>query len=301
MAKEIVVTKPTDNPADPELVETVNVDQEGKVIPPPEPAKPAEEEKAEKLTEEAAKPAEEEKPAAEPEETKEKKGGFQKRIDKLTAEKYRLQAQLEQALAQGAKPSEPPPPPPAAKPKPKPEDFEEYDAYVEAVTDYKVEQKVEELRFNEAQATQASEARETMDNFRKNLEKTRTKYEDWDEVAAEANVTIPPIATNAIFSLENGPDVVYHLAKNREVAESLSEMSELEAVMEIGRISASLQGEAKGKEAEKTGEKKPPVATAPAPIKPVGGSSTKHKLPLSDPQMKDRYREYQQRREAGET
>jgi hypothetical protein len=230
------------------------------------------------------------------------KGGFQRRIDKLTREKtqalelagqerlarLRLQAQLA-GKAAGAPESR------AAgdhDPKPTEEHFETWEDYTEALTRWAVRQEAKSEKQREIQADAEEAANERLrENFEahnKRVNAARQQYEDWDQVAEslEGGGAIPQSVGLALVELENGPAVMYHLAKNPGLLTKLNEMSEVRAVAEVGRIAASLSSAETAVEGKSSPEPWP-VSAAPAPIKPVGGSATKtatdpSKMPLAD-------------------
>jgi hypothetical protein len=242
-------------------------------------------------------------PESEPEQGKARgKGGFQRRIDKLTRERtqalelagqerqarLRLEAQLAPRRGTGTLQ---PDHPGEADPKPGEEQFETWEDYTEGLTRWAARQEAKALKQRELQA-EAEEAanqrlRETFDTHNKRLNAARQQYKDWEQVAQslEDGGAIPQSVGLAMIELENGPAVMYHLAKNPGLLAKLNEMSEVRAVAEIGRIAASVAGDysAAGKGSPETW----PVSTAPAPIKPVGGSATKaatdpSRMPLAD-------------------
>lgn len=295
MAREIVVASTTDTE------EAVKAAAAGK---PPEPeeskAAPPEPKEAPKEKPVEAKVEGEEAP----EEKGRPKGNFQKRIDKLTAEKYRLSDELGVLRAKLETATKPAEEAAAAEPaRPKPEDYEDSEKYLEALADWKTELKVKELKEKDAQEAIQQQMRKTFDAHLERTRKFREEHDDYDEVAADANIPIPKAVEFAIIELDNGPEVAYHLAKNPELAEKLAGMSDLAAVMEIGRLSASLAVNEKGvtepsASAENPApEKTKAVSAAPKPIKPVGAGATKSSVPLDETD----YQTYKRLREEGRT
>jgi hypothetical protein len=103
------------------------------------------------------------------------------------------------------------------------------------------------------------------------------KTSDYAEVMEDANflkdasVTLQQIIVNS----DNGPELMYELAKNKAEYARINAMSPIAAAREIGRIEASLT---KPSEEKKTEQKK--ITKAPQPIAPVGSkSSTVSKRP----------------------
>lgn len=294
MSREIIVASTTDSEED------VKAAAAGKP-PEPEETKAAPPEPKEVPKE---KPAEAKAEGEEPPEEKGRpKGNFQKRIDKLTAEKYRLSDELgalRAKLEAATKPAEQAAPEPT---RPKPEDYEDSEKYLEALADWKTELKVKELKEKDAQEAIQQQMRKTFDAHLERTRKFREEHDDYDEVAADANIPIPKAVEFAIIELDNGPEVAYHLAKNPELAEKLAGMSDVAAVMEIGRLSASLAVNEKGASeppasAENPApEKTKAVSAAPKPIKPVGAGATKSNVPLDEMD----YPAFRKAREEGRT
>ena len=195
-----------------------------------------------------------------------KKGGFQRKIDKLESALEASQRQNQELMDRLAgKAAEPPKPAPVAEGKPALASFQNYEDYVEALADWKVGQRLKSEKENSAKERLDAEAKETFDGFQAQLEKLSGEKEDFDEVMAAADkITLYQIAIDAIKELGNGAEVMYHLAKNPKLAEEMAKLKPLQQVAEIGKIALKL---------EKPSPQGKPRSAAPEPIKPVGGSS----------------------------
>jgi len=196
--------------------------------------------------------------------------GVQRRIDRLTREKYQAQAEarlirerleaLEKHSQQAAKPQEL-----------KPEQFSSYEDYLAEVAARRAES-VADKRFAEREQAQKQEqeARQ-QDSLRKawaeRIEKARDNYLDFDDVAG-SDVPVSPAMEMAIMHSDKGADLVYYLGKNPEIAERLATLPPYAAAVEIGRLEAQI-----------TAPKPKRVSAAPAPINPVGSSATVDKDP----------------------
>lgn len=243
---------------------------------------PPKEEVQEEVNEEPAEQQEEEplEQSAESEEKQEKpkaKGGFQRRIDKLTARNHRLETEnsdlasrleaIERRLGGASQAVQEK----ADDSKPDPQKFLEqgktHEEYVEAIAKWAVKQEREaQKREEETQSVQAYRA-EVIAEYNKKASEARGKYEDFDEVLAEKpENAVPPQVLDAIVEAENGPDIAYYLAKNPEVTKSLWSMSPIRVIAEIGKISAKLMTSG-----EKTSEKR--VSKAPPPPAKVPGGT----------------------------
>jgi hypothetical protein len=227
--------------------------------------------------------------ATEDQEQPKKKGGFQKRIDKLTREKAELEARLAAATAGTKAEEKPAEQKPAAEGKPQAKDFVTYEDYVEKLTEWKLEQR-EIAKTAKAQAdAQAAEQRKAAESWNTQLADARTRYADYDQVAFQ-DVPISDAAVKAIMHSENGADVAYHLGQNPEERERINTLNPIAAAVAIGKIAATL---AKTSSTPET--KKPKVSAAPPPIKPVNSKTANTQKSVDEMTSA----EYRAAREAG--
>lgn len=214
-------------------------------------------------------------PPAQPE------GGYQKRINRLTAEKYELRRQL-QELKQKATPE-------AAQQAVEPQaptleqfDYDE-EKYREALIDYKVDKKLRKnfSRMESEQAQRSVQERQeaAARDFARKVEKANLpNYADAVETLSRS-IVLPPEAISAIQTLENGPDVVVYLSENLDKADAMIRKGAIGAAVEIGMIGARLS----------VNTRKPSKPTnAPAPIQPVKGGGAVNKK-LEDMSMQEIY------------
>jgi len=184
---------------------------------------------------------------------------------------------------------------------PQEEDFEEYKDYVKAEGRWSARQEFQELQTAETERAEQEEQTEIYNSYCQRADKAREAHDDYDEVVGQ-DIELPQSAVLAIIELDNGPEIAYHLGQNPEACEKLSGLSQLGAVAEIGRLSASLTETSKGSvktsaEPARVPNKKP-VSAAPTPIKPIGAGSTKTQVALDEEEVS--FEEYMRRRDAGE-
>lgn len=211
------------------------------------------------------------------EEEHKRKGGFQRRIDKLTRDKseaererdYWRQVALdkERGGSKEEKSSES-----AAKTageKPRPEKYNSDIEYLEALTEWKFEQR--------------EKVHETKQKDQSVIEHRQKAAKDFDQKAEEFGKTAPDFAETVedlkdiafsptagpllaeIVEHEYGPQLAYYLGKNLDVAERLSKMGPMQVAREVGRLEAMF--------VPQDGERAA-VSKAPRPPTPVGKSST---------------------------
>lgn len=173
---------------------------------------------------------------------------------------------------------------PADEPVAKPNvaDFADYETFIEAIADWKADQKVREaLQQTEVRASQTKqeqEAREVAKTWASRQDAARNRITDYDAVVGSSSVTIASAVSDAILTSERGPDIAYHLAKNPAVVARLNSLSPMAAAREIGRLEAAL---------EKPSTRQTTPAPEPAHISRPSRTQT------SDPAQMDheRYRE----------
>lgn len=233
---------------------------------------------------------------------KPKKGGFQRRIAKLQAKNTALEDELEhwksKALEAGKNKNtgddfeeES-----TESSKPDPDDFEDASDYIEALVDWKAEQKLAARDEKaKAESKQAKEA-EYIDGLKEAYQSKFAEYvkenpdvlEDLENVE---EVKLSPAMELAILESEKGVELTAELARDPELLETIVGMkSHTAQVRALGRIEARLL-----KDESPTGkaEVKPKKTQAGKPLRPVkaGGGSV-----VKDPE-KMPYREWKKWRE----
>lgn len=198
---------------------------------------------------------------------RDEKGRFkpklQERIDELT--KARGTAEREAAywkgVAEAAKPQQQ-----DAKPsKPTLDQFEDYSAYVEALTDWKADQKID-AKFAERDVKQSQQAKAS--TWQQRAEAAKAEMPDFAEVLNASQAPMTQAMAEVLQESDHGPAIAYHLAKNPNEADRIAHLSPLAQARELGKIEASLSAPK-----ETPAPKK--VTSAPPPPTPIGsGRST---------------------------
>ncbi|MGH9667091.1 MAG: hypothetical protein ACRD9L_21915 [Bryobacteraceae bacterium] len=216
----------------------------------------------------------EEEQEEETEEAPKKKGGFQRRIDKLTERNRSLEDRLQAMEGRLApKPAETAAPA-TADGAPKAENFKTYDDFVEALADYKLDQR-DKARAAQAAQTQVEAAQKAVaDRWGKQLEDAKSRYNDFEDVVG-VEIPISHVMAQAIQDSEQGADLAYWLGKHPKEAERIVGLSPLAAVRELGKIEAQI--------AKTTPEPKKSTS-APKPPATVGGKSGGERR-LDDPDL----------------
>jgi len=164
--------------------------------------------------------------------------------------------QLERQLAAGtqAQPPQQPAKPPEPPGKPKLENFETLEAYQEALTDWKIDQR-EAVRA-------AQSAEQQLQTAWSSSEKTaRAAHADYDEIVQSVRAPEGPgvmAARQAMLEDERGAEVLYHLATHPDEMRRIAALQPVAAVMAIGKLVGSLAPPV-------AGNGKPKVSSAPKP------------------------------------
>lgn len=198
----------------------------------------------------------------------------QPRIDELTKKvrENEREAAFWRARAEAAekKPDEPPPE------KPTPDKYDDYGAYVEALTEFKADERVKAAldadRKQQAEKTQTETRQSTWQTRRAEAAKL---IPDLDAVLSASQLPLSKDVQAELLESEFGPQIAYHLDKHPELAEKLNTMTDKQVAREIGRLEASFAtAAAPAPAADDTPEPTPePVikktTSAPPPVKPV--------------------------------
>lgn len=206
-----------------------------------------------------------ETPEAEQARERDEAGKFRKPVQPRIDEFTRAQRQAERETAywrQRAEAAEKPPEPPKAKPTP--EQFDDYGAYVEAISDWKAEEKIKTtLEARDAAAAEKQTAATRATNWSERETQTRTAVADYDEVMRAADTPIAQHVIDQLLESEEGPRIAYHLAKHPEIAAKLNTLTPIQAAREIGRLEARVAVPVDS--AAAADETPPDAASTPAP------------------------------------
>lgn len=195
---------------------------------------------------------------------------LEKRLAKERRKRGEIETRLrvtEELALRGKEPREPAP---QKQPdgEPRRDQFDTYEAYLEARTDYRADKKVEERlakqREEETRTRTEAEQRKQAETFRAKADKFASTTEDFHEVMEASTAPLTREMQRAIVSSEDsGPAIAYHLAKNPEEAERIAALPEAIQAREIWKLESKLQT-----------QKTAVPSKAPAPIDPVRGKTT---------------------------
>lgn len=205
---------------------------------------------------------------------RDKKGrfkGVQQRFDELT--KWGHASEREAAYWKAIATAKPTQQEVSAQ-KPTRDAFQSDEEFIEAVADWKAEQRIQEAFSKreeaERQRREVEETQRRQMTYAERAEAAVKEIPDFYEVVSASDIPVSDAVREVLIESDKGPELAYHLAKNPDVAEHLNTLSPLAAARELGRIEATLS---------KPAVQPKPVTKAPAPIKPIGQGQAATKAP----------------------
>jgi hypothetical protein len=185
----------------------------------------------------------------------------QKRVTKLERklERERIESTTRAQVLQEVKQQ-------AAIPANKPmiENFTDYGEFQEALTDWKVDQRlaaIEQSKADEARKnSEQTEAQRTTERQTELIEAGERKYDDFEDVVKSDKTNYSRAAYLSILESDQSADIVYYLAKNQDEAKRIADLPAYAQAKEIGKLEDKLSAKAPVK-----------TSNAPTPIKPIEG------------------------------
>lgn len=173
--------------------------------------------------------------------------------------------------------------------RPKPEDFETFDQYNEALTDWKIDQREMAKDRKTKEESLKSEYQKTVTTFQERVKEFEKANADFHDVLSDVDdIPLSVGLQEVVLSSESGPELIYELAKNREEYERINKLSPLMIAREIGRLEARLSSKQETKQQTITKSKAPP------PMNPLSGSSGSGIKKRPDQMTGDEYLKWRQ-------
>ena len=253
-----------------------------------EPVQEAQQSEPEK--QEEAKPTEEKKPNPK----------LERRFSEITKQREEARAEAKrerearEALEARIKALEQPKPTVAEEDQePQPSQFQDAFEYAKALAEYTADKRIAEMKKQEAEERAAQERQKVIETWANKVQQAKANLPDFDEVVASSDVVVNDDVRDAILESDVGPQILYHLAENDELAKKISGLSPKAALREIGKLEERFS--------RPVVEEKPVVKSrAPAPINPIRGGTAAVDVPInSDGEFHGTYAQWKASRKAG--
>ena len=210
----------------------------------------------------------EEKPKANPK--------LERRFSEITKqrEEARKEAQQERQAREAlearlaALERQPAPQAPKVDEEPQPSQFNDAFEYAKALAEFTADKRIGEMRRQDAEAKEAQERQKVIETWASKVQAAKASMPDFDDIVASSDVVVNDDIRDAILESDVGPQILYHLAENDDVAKRIAGLSPKQALREIGKLEARF-------ETKETKSEPLPItrSKAPAPINPLRGSN----------------------------
>lgn len=211
-----------------------------------------------------------------------RRNGFKKRIDKLNSKLSAKEQEVEYWKAEAFKKqapqdadNKPIQKEAMADKKPKADDFDSHDKYVEALTDWKMDQRDQLRDAKQKEIEIKTDQQKRFEAHQGRVKEFAEAHDDFKEVIAElGDYRVSPAVEALIIDSDLGAEVLYELAKDQNELDRLCSLPPLAAAREFGKYEMRFD---KSSEPEKKEVKK----SKPAPLKTVGantGGATKKSI-----------------------
>jgi hypothetical protein len=163
---------------------------------------------------------------------------------------------------------QPAPQAPKVDEEPQPSQFNDAFEYAKALAEYTADKRIGEMRKQDAEAKEAQERQKVIETWASKVQAAKASMPDFDDIVASSDVVVNDDIRDAILESDVGPQILYHLAENDDVAKRIAGLTPKQALREIGKLEARFEVK------ETPPESKPVVRSkAPAPINPLRGSN----------------------------
>lgn len=122
---------------------------------------------------------------------------------------------------------------------PKPEQFKDYESYIDALTDYKLDKRVEAARQAAVVQQQQYQLQSYREKVNESVAKAAGKYEDFREVISGATIT--DVMLEAMLETDDAGEVAYYLGNNPEESAKIARLSNVAQVKAIDALNAKLK------------------------------------------------------------
>ena len=180
---------------------------------------------------------------------------------------------------------------------PKPDQFTDAFEYAKALAEWSAEQALLNRDKQEAERKANEERQKLIQSWQTKLEQAKATLPDYEEMIASSDVVVNDDIRDAILESDVGPQILYHLAENPEIAKKITGGSTRQALRELGKLEARL--ETKQPETKRI---EPVVARskAPEPISPIRAANSVPDVGMStDGKFHGTYADWKAARKAG--
>jgi hypothetical protein len=156
--------------------------------------------------------------------------------------------------------------------KPQASQFDDAFEYAEALAEWSAEKALKDRDIAESQRKAEEERNKVLKSWNDKVDKAKKEMPDFNDIVSSSTVVVSDAIRDAIIESDVGPQILYQIASDDDYAESLTSMSAIRALKEIGRLEAKFEAELETK--PKNVAKTVSQSKAPAPISPLKGGKS---------------------------
>lgn len=156
--------------------------------------------------------------------------------------------------------------------KPQASQFDDAFEYAEALAEWSAEKALKDRDIAESQRKAEEERNKVLKSWNDKVDKAKKEMPDFNDIVSSSTVVVSDAIRDAILESDVGPQILYQIASDDDYAESLTSMSAIKALKEIGRLEAKFEAELQEK--PKNVAKTVSQSKAPAPISPLKGGKS---------------------------
>lgn len=214
---------------------------------------------------------------------------------RVKAERETLQAERDALKAK----YEPPKTDPLG-PKPVVDQFANTEEYSKALEDWTTEKVERDRATKEAEEREQKEQEKRAGEWKSRQDEARKEITDYDAKINASDVKVSDPIRDAIIESDVGPQLLYHLATNPDVAEKLAGLNEKAALRALYKLEVKL-GDKPAEAKTALSDVKAEISKAPAPITPLKGGGVGADTPLIDGnnQFHGSYAQWKEARRSG--
>jgi hypothetical protein len=179
--------------------------------------------------------------------------------------------------------------------KPQPSQFTDAFEFAEALADWSAEQALVRRDREDAERRADAERQKVISSWTTKVAAAKADIPDFDDMVASSSVVVNDAIRDAILESEVGPQILYHLAKDDDVAKRITSMSPNAALREIGKLEARFEKQTQAEPSETVVRTK-----AKPPINPIRSANSSMEASVdSNGQFHGSYQAWKAQRKAG--
>lgn len=183
----------------------------------------------------------------------------------------------------------------SADEKPQPSQFVDAFEYAEALADWSAEQALVRRDREDLQRRADEAQQKVISSWAQKVATAKAEIPDFDDMVASSGVAVSDPIRDAILESDVGPQILYHLAKEDDLARKIASMSPNAALREIGKLEAKFEKQPETRPSNPVGKSK-----APPPISPIRNAGSANNVEIgSDGQFHGSYQAWKAARKAG--